>query len=153
MSYTIKEVATLFNISAHTIRYYEKEGLLPFVSRSKSGVRKFTESDIRIFATVCCLKNTGMPIKEISKYIDLVMKGASTIEEREKLLLAHRKEVVRQIEALKDNLKQIDLKIETYQSPDAVFIINGQIKWISEEKNALGLQSAFDKPSGSSNTE
>ena len=145
MSYTINQVAQRFNISAYTIRYYEKEGLLPFVSRNKSGIRQFTDSDINIFATICCLKNTGMSIKEIGRYIGWLMEGASSIDEREKLLSEHRKEVLKQISTLEDNLKQIDLKIETYQSPDAARIINESIKFVSEEKRSLGLQSTFDK--------
>ncbi|WP_099221837.1 MerR family transcriptional regulator [Listeria costaricensis] len=147
MTYSITEVANHFHISPYTIRYYEKEGLLPFVSRNKSGVRAFTESDIRIFATVCCLKDTGMTIKEIRTYIELVMQGPSTAEARKKQLQAHREEVVEQINRLKNNLAQLDVKIETYQSPDAEQIITEQIKWISQEKNAAGLRSAFDDAS------
>ncbi|WP_443660964.1 MerR family transcriptional regulator [Clostridium algidicarnis] len=145
MSYTINQVAQRFNISAYTIRYYEKEGLLPFVSRNKSGIREFTDSDINIFTTICCLKNTGMSIKEIGRYIGWLMEGTSSIDERKNFLLKHRNEVLKQISTLEDNLKQIDLKIETYQSPDAVRIINESIKFISEEKRLLGLQSTFNK--------
>ncbi|MDH6363049.1 DNA-binding transcriptional MerR regulator [Enterococcus sp. PF1-24] len=145
MSYTISEVAELFDISAYTIRYYEKEGLLPFVTRNKAGNREFTDSDINIFKTICCLKDTGMQIKEIRTYINLVMEGSKTVTERKALLLTHRQAVVSQIKSLEDNLTQIDEKIEVYQSPNATEIINKQIKWMSLEKNQLGLQSAFDK--------
>lgn len=143
MGYTINEVAKRFDVSPHTIRYYEKEGLLPFVARNKSGNRDFTESDIKIFATICCLKNTGMPIKEIKSYIDMVSQGAATVTERKKMLSAHKSVVLEQIKALQDNLKQLDDKISIYESPDAVRIITEQIEHVKEEKRRLGLTSIF----------
>ena len=75
LTYTIKDVAKIFGLSIYTIRFYDKEGLLPFVSRNKSGNRVFTESDVNLIKTICCLKNTGMQIKDIKKYIDFCMEG------------------------------------------------------------------------------
>jgi DNA-binding transcriptional MerR regulator len=124
----------------YTIRFYDKEGLLPFVSRNKSGNREFTESDINLFKVICCLKNTGMQIKDIKKYIDLCMEGTDTIEVREKLLMEHRKEIIKQMDTLKENLGLIDFKIEIYKSPDAVEIINEQLKKASDEKRKNDLQ-------------
>ncbi|MDR3585861.1 MAG: MerR family transcriptional regulator [Desulfosporosinus sp.] len=140
MIYTINEVANIFDISAHTIRFYDKEGLLPFVARNKSGNREFTESDVNFFKIICCLKNTGMQIKDIKKYIDLCMEGTDTIDVRKKLLMEHRKEIIKRMGVLKGNLGLIDSKIEIYKSPNAVEIVNEQSKKASDEKRKNGLQ-------------
>ena len=143
MSYTINQVATMFDISAYTIRFYDKEGLLPFVSRNKSGNREFTESDLNLFKIIYCLKNTGMQIKDIKKYIDLCMEGTDTINVRQKLLTEHRNEIMKQMEGLKENLSLIDAKIEIYKSPDAVKIVNEQLKKAYNEKRKNNLQQAL----------
>jgi len=114
--YTINEIAKICDISAYTIRFYDKEGLLPFISRNKTGNREFNEKDLEFIKLICCLKNTGMHIKEIKQYIDLCMDGAETSDLRKKIMLDHRKEVLRQIGYLKKNLNLIDLKILFYDS-------------------------------------
>ncbi|AQS03321.1 MerR family transcriptional regulator [Clostridium beijerinckii] len=115
--YTINEVANICNISPYTIRFYDKEGLLPFVSRnSTTGNRQFSDSDLNVIKLICCLKNTGMQVKEIRRYIDLVMQGVETNGQRKQIMIDHRKEVIRQIDDLKKNLNIIDLKIALYDS-------------------------------------
>jgi len=132
--YAIKDVAKILGLSIYTIRFYDKEGLLPFVLRNKSGNRVFTESDLSQFRTICCLKNTGMQIKDIKKYIDLCMEGASTIDLRKKLFLEHQEVIINQIKALNENLNLIRSKIEKYESPNAVEIINEQRRKVHDEK-------------------
>lgn len=139
MTYTIKDVAKMFDLSIYTIRFYDKEGLLPFVSRNKSGIREFTESDLTLFKVICCLKNTGMKLKDIKEYIDLCMEGTDTIDFRKELLLEHRKEIVKQIDALEENLGLVDSKIEIYESPNAAEIINEQRKKAAVEKRENNL--------------
>lgn len=124
----------MFNISIYTIRFYDKEGLMPFVLRNKAGNRVFTESDVSLFGTICCLKNTGMQIKDIKKYIDLCMEGAVSIDLREKLLLEHQEVIMNQINCLNKNLDHIRTKIEKYQSPNAFEIISEERKMVYEEK-------------------
>ena len=124
----------MFGLSIYTIRFYDKEGLLPFVLRNKSGNRVFTESDVSLFGTICCLKNTGMQLKDIKKYIDFCMLGASTIDERKKLLLEHQEVILNQINDLNENMNLIRSKIDKYTSPDAVQIINEERKKVHEEK-------------------
>jgi DNA-binding transcriptional MerR regulator len=116
--YTINEVANICNISPYTIRFYDKEGLLPFVSRNSTGNRQFSDSDLNVVKLICCLKNTGMQVKEIRRYIDLVMQGVETNEQRKQIMIDHRKEVIKQIDDLKKNLNIIDLKIALYDSDD-----------------------------------
>jgi DNA-binding transcriptional MerR regulator len=129
----------MFNISIYTIRFYDKEGLMPFVLRNKSGNRVFTESDVSLFRTICCLKNTGMPIKDIKKYIDLCMEGASTIDLRKKLLLEHEEVVMNQINDLNKNLDLIHSKIEKYECPNAFEIISEERRKVYDEKRENNL--------------
>ncbi|KGK87797.1 MerR family transcriptional regulator [Desulfosporosinus sp. HMP52] len=116
MSYTISQVAEKFDLTAHTIRYYDKEGLLPFVDRSKSGIREFSDSDLEWLKLICCLKNTGMPIKQIKQYIEWCLQGDETLEIRRQLFLDHRKEVLKHMADLRENLKLIDFKLKMYDT-------------------------------------
>ncbi|TDQ36377.1 MerR family transcriptional regulator [Aureibacillus halotolerans] len=114
--YSIHQVANLCDVTTHTLRFYDKEGLLPFVERNEAGNRVFSERDLGIVKFICCLRNTDMPIKEIKKYIELGVNGESTVELRKDIILAHRKEVIRQIDVLKKNLNLIELKVAFYDS-------------------------------------
>ncbi|MEC2346250.1 MerR family transcriptional regulator [Paenibacillus barengoltzii] len=118
MNYTIHEVANKFGLSTHTLRYYDKEGLMPFIGRTKSGNRVFSEADLNWVKMVCCLKDTGMQIKEIKRYADLCQQGMDTINERKEMLVEHRKQVLKQMEELKKNLELIDSKIAIYDDPE-----------------------------------
>lgn len=145
MTYTIKDAAKISGLPIFTIRFYDKKGLLPFVSRNKSGIRVFTESDINQIMTICCLKNTGMPIKDIKKYIDYCMSGADTIDSRRELFAAHRNEIINQINDLNENLKLIDSKLKIYNSPAAAEIINGLRRIVDDEKRENGLPSCYNQ--------
>ena len=78
MYYSIGEVAEKLNLSKSTIRYYDKEGLLPFVERKESGIRMFAESDISMLQVIECLKSTGLSIKDIKKFSEWCLKGDLT---------------------------------------------------------------------------
>ncbi|SEO06201.1 DNA-binding transcriptional regulator, MerR family [Amphibacillus marinus] len=114
--YTINEVADICDISPHTIRYYDKEGLLPFVSRNETGRRQFSDTDLNVIKLICCFKNSGMQIKNIKKYIDLTMQGAETSAERKEMMINHKKNINSQMADLKKNLNIIDLKIASFDS-------------------------------------
>lgn len=116
MRYSISQVAEKFNLTPHTIRYYDKEGLLPFIDRTKAGNREFSDSDLDWLKLICCLKNTGMPIKQIKQYIQWCLQGDDTLEIRRQMFLDHRKEVLKQMEDLKENLKTIDYKLSLYDT-------------------------------------
>ena len=100
MNYTIKQVLEMTGLSIPTLRYYDQEGLLPTLTYKKSGYRVFHEMDIEILRIIECFKKTGMQLKDIKKYMDLFLKGESTLEERhqmfekqKELLLQKRKEI------------------------------------------------------------
>ena len=102
--------------STHTLRYYEKEGLLPFINRDHTGNRSFNEDDLEWLSVICCLKNTGMPIKQIKQYIHWCLEGDHTMEDRKQMLIEHRREVLQQINELTHNLEKIDYKISHYDT-------------------------------------
>ena len=116
MRYTISQVAEKFDLTAHTIRYYDKEGLLPFIERTKAGNRQFSDKDFDWLKLITCLKNTGMPIKQIKLYIQWCLQGDETLELRRQMYIDHRQEVLKQIDDLKKNLKSIDYKLEFYDT-------------------------------------
>jgi DNA-binding transcriptional MerR regulator len=116
MGYSIAKVAEKTRLTQHTLRYYEKEGLLPFVDRTDSGNRDFKEKDLEWLELICCLKNTGMPIKKIKEYIELCLKGDSTLDIRREIFIKHREDVMDQIVELQKNLEKINFKIDLYDS-------------------------------------
>lgn len=118
MNYSIQEAANKFGVSVHTLRYYDKEGLLPFIQRDKVGNRIFKDADFNWLAMVVCLKQTGMPLKEIKKYADYCKQGIDTVKARQNMLTEHRSEVVRQMEELQGHLARIDGKIAVYADPE-----------------------------------
>jgi DNA-binding transcriptional MerR regulator len=115
MGYSIAEVAEKTNLTAYTLRYYEKEGLLPFVDRSDSGIRNFQDKDLEWLELICCLKNTGMSIKKIKEVISLYLDGDDTLNIRREIFICHRAEVINQIAELQKNLDKINCKINYYE--------------------------------------
>ena len=109
MAYTISQVSRLTGISPSTIRYYDKEGLLPRVER-KNGIRLFTDTDIRWFHLLTCLKNMGMPIKRIREYAKLTLQGDTSLKERQALIREQRQFVQDQIDQLLFYMQELDFK-------------------------------------------
>ena len=109
MSYTISEAAEKTGLPPSTIRFYDKEGLLPNIKR-KNGIRVFEDMDLRLMGLLTCLKNTGMPIKRIRDYVELTSKGDDTLRERYEIIKAQRQFVLDQIEQLQYYLEELDFK-------------------------------------------
>lgn len=110
MIYTIGEMAKKIGVASSTLRYYDKEGLLPFVERSGGGIRMFKEEDMEWLNIIECLKKTGMPIKEIKLFIDWCMEGDSTIDQRLALIDRQREVVKEQMEQLKKTMEVLEYK-------------------------------------------
>lgn len=115
MFYTVGEMAKKLQIAPSTLRYYDKEGLLPFVERSDGGIRMFKESDLEWLALIECLKKTGMSIKDIKSFVDLCVEGDTSIDRRLELIRKQRQAVLGQIEQLKETLKVLDYKCWYYE--------------------------------------
>lgn len=116
MLYTVGEMAKKLNVAPSTLRYYDKEGLLPFVERSGGGIRMFKESDFEWLAIIECLKKTGMSIKDIKVFIDWCIEGDSTIDQRLELITRQREAVLAQMEQMKETLHTLDYKKWYYET-------------------------------------
>ncbi|MEV1046844.1 MerR family transcriptional regulator [Streptomyces sp. NPDC049916] len=113
-SYTISEVVALTGLTAHTLRWYERIGLMPHVDRSHTGQRRFSNRDLDWLAFVGKLRLTGMPVADMVRYAELVRAGEATFEERRELLEATRRDVLGRIAELHDTLAVLDHKIDFY---------------------------------------
>ncbi|MFJ2227256.1 MerR family transcriptional regulator [Streptomyces halstedii] len=112
--YTISEVAALTGLTAHTLRWYERIGLMPHVDRSHTGQRRFSNRDLDWLAFVGKLRLTGMPVAHMVQYAELLREGEHTFEERQGLLEATRRDVRTRIAELQDTLAVLDYKIDFY---------------------------------------
>ena len=110
----IKEVAQKTNLEPHTIRYYEQEGLLPFIERDEHGYRNFRESDLGWFDFINCLKITGMSISDLSKIITMTVNEEEDFDSRRKILLEHKNVLEKQQEALNKAFNKVDVKLQYF---------------------------------------
>ncbi|WP_207769276.1 MerR family transcriptional regulator [Nocardioides currus] len=116
MSLTIAEAAEQTGLTAHTLRYYERDGLMrTAVRRSPSGHRAYDESDLTWISLIAKLRATGMPIRDVKAYAALVRAGEGNEAERLALLRAHRERVLRQLDEVRSHLGAIDTKIDLYE--------------------------------------
>lgn len=116
MLYTVGEMAKRLGIAPSTLRYYDQEGLLPFMERSSSGIRMFKDSDYEWLQVIECLKKTGMQLKDIREFIEMAMQGDETIEPRLALIRKQREVVKAQIETLQETLRTLDFKCWYYET-------------------------------------
>ena len=119
MQYTIGELSRQLNIPASTLRYYDKEGLLPSMKRTSGGNRIFDDDTLARLAMVECLKRTGLSIKDIKTFIDWCEEGDATIDDRLQLFLRQREAVLEQIAQLKRTLQTLDYKVWYYETAKA----------------------------------
>lgn len=116
MLYTVGEMAKKLGVAPSTLRYYDKEGLLPFVERSEGGIRMFKDSDYEWLQVISCLKKTGMQLKDIKLFIEMAMEGDETIEPRLALILKQKQAVIAQINELNETLKTLNFKQWYYET-------------------------------------
>jgi DNA-binding transcriptional MerR regulator len=111
MGYTVKVVAEKTKLSPHVLRYYENEGLLPHIKRTKSGIRHYSDEDLEWISLICCLKNTGMSIKQIRDFVRLSLQGPETLQARCEMLITHKKGVEESIIEMNRHLEKVTCKI------------------------------------------
>ena len=114
--YTIKEVSKIMNISPHTLRFYDKEGLFPCIERNEKNVRLFSDNDLKWVETIQCLRNTGLSLADIKKYIALCKDGDSTLKERYEIILSQKKKAEEEIENMKKRLSILEEKVDHYKA-------------------------------------
>lgn len=111
---TIAEVSKKTELSADTLRYYERIGLIPEVGRSESGIRNYTDYDLGWIEFSKCMRNSGMSIESIIEYIKLYNKGDVTLEARKQLLVSQRDAMQEKLNELQATLDKLNKKIENY---------------------------------------
>lgn len=119
MYYTVSEISKKINISPHTLRFYAKEGLMPFVERSQSGIRMFKEDDFESLFIIEYLKKSGMSIKDIKEFMDWCMQGDETIDKRLNMFREQQKKVTEHIAELQKALDLIKFKCWYYETAQA----------------------------------
>ena len=116
MLYTVGEMAKLLGVPASTLRYYDREGLLPFVERSSGGIRMFKDSDYEWLKIIECLKKTGMPLKDIRTFLQMCLQGDETIEARLDMMKKQREVVKARMKELQQTLDTLDFKCWYYET-------------------------------------
>ncbi len=119
MVYTVGEMAKMLGVSASTLRYYDKEGLLPFVERSSGGIRMFRDSDIEWLQVIGCMKKAGMSIRDIKQYIEMALQGDETIGLRLDMFRRQREALKAQMEELRHAMEMVEYKCWYYETAKA----------------------------------
>lgn len=114
--YTIKEVAKKMDISEHTLRFWAKSGFFPFIKRNKNNIRLFSDNDLDWVRIVKCLRAVGTENKAIKRYIDLCIKGDSTIPERFEIIQATKLKAEQQMLELQQQMDLLNYKEKYYQN-------------------------------------
>lgn len=125
---TIKEISEQLGISQDTLRYYEKVGMIPAVTRTKGGIRDYQEDDIAWVKLVTCMRNAGLPVKVMIDYLNLYKQGDSTIQVRCDLLKEQREKLLDQRKQIEETLERLNYKIARYE----VAIETGKLTWDKE---------------------
>ena len=119
MVYTIGEMAKRLGVPASTLRYYDKEGLLPFVERSSGGIRIFQDSYFEWLQVIGCMKKAGMSIKDIRRYIEIALQGDDTIDLRLEMFRHQREVLQRQMAELQHTMEMVEYKCWYYETAKA----------------------------------
>ena len=125
---TISEVSKKYNITADTIRYYEKEGLIPTVPRNKNVIRDFDENSCGWIEFIKCMRSAGLEIETLKRYVSLFRQGTKTVKERKILLEEQREKLLKKQEDIKATLDRLNYKIERYEE-----IEKGKLKDFTEK--------------------
>ena len=111
----IAEVSKKYGISPHTLRYYEKIGLIPKARRYENGIRNYTEDDCRWIEFILCMRKAGVEIEILIEYTKLLQKGDETLERRRQLLILQKDKLLMRIEEMQKALDKLNLKIKQYE--------------------------------------
>ena len=114
-TYTIQQVTAMTSLSSHTLRYYEKAGLIRDIAREDNGYRLYSESDLEWFRFLIRLRDTGMPIRKMQHFAELRYRGEETVAERSRMLEEHKQRIREQIAQLTVTLEVLNEKTDYYR--------------------------------------
>lgn len=112
---TIKEVSKKYNISQDTLRYYERVGMIPPVTRTSGGIRDYSDADMRWLEMAICMRNAGLPVEAMIEYLRLFQQGDETIPDRLELLTAQREILLAKKAEIENTLERLNYKISKYE--------------------------------------
>lgn len=112
---TIAEVSKKYELSADTLRYYERIGLIPNVNRTSGGIRDYSEEDCRWVEFIKCMRGAGLPIEVLIEYVTLFKQGDDTVAARKEMLIEQRNQLIAKIEEMKKTLDRLNYKIDAYE--------------------------------------
>ena len=111
----IAEVSELYGLSADTLRYYERVGLIPTVTRNDHGIRDYNELDLRRVEFIKCMRSAGLPVEVLTEYVALVQQGDQTIEARKEILVEQREQLRARMDEMQKTLDILNHKLEVYE--------------------------------------
>lgn len=127
---TIREVSEKYEITQDTLRYYERMGMIPPVTRNASGIRDYTEEDLAWVGLAKCMRAAGLPVEAMAEYVRLTQQGDSTIRDRLQLLQEQREELLKKREQIDVMLNRLEQKIERYETA----VETGVLDWSYRKK-------------------
>lgn len=122
---TIKEVSQKYSISQDTLRYYERVGMIPTVTRTSGGIRSYQEGDLQWVELALCMRSAGLPVEAMIEYVKLYQEGDSTIPARLQLLIEQREVLIEQRKQIDATLDRLNYKIARYE----VAAKTGRLTW------------------------
>ena len=125
MGLTIKEVSEKYDIPSETLRYYERVGVIPPVTRTAGGIRDYSDTDIQWVENAKCMRAAGLPIEVIIEYLSLFREGDSTIKARLDLLSEQKEILLKQYKQLEETINRLNYKISKYQEA----LQTGKLNW------------------------
>ena len=130
---TIKEVCQKYDITPDTLRYYERVGVIPEVTRTKGGIRDYSEQDIKWVENAVCMRSAGVPVEMLIEYVRLFQEGDSTIEARRDLLKEARQEVQKQLDKYQSTMDKLNYKISRYEEAVKTGVLSWDAKGVEKE--------------------
>lgn len=122
---TIKEVSEAYQITTDTLRYYERVGMIPAVTRTAGGIRDYQEADLKWVELAKCMRSAGLPVEAMIQYVRLYQEGDATIPARLQLLVEQKENLLRQRSQIDQTLARLNDKISRYE----VAVRNGKLTW------------------------
>ena len=129
---TISEVSNKYNLSAETLRYYERVCVIPPVNRNENGIRDYTEVNCNWVNFIKCMRDAGLSIESLIEYTTLFQRGDSTLGSRKQILIEQRDEMVNRIKDMHDALDRLNKKIDWYDENIQSYE-NKKLKWKDNE--------------------
>lgn len=122
---TIAEVSKKYDITQDTLRYYERVGMIPHVTRTSGGIRDYQEGDLGWVELAKCMRSAGLPVEAMIEYVKLYQEGDTTIPARLQLLIAQREALLEQQEQISATLERLNYKISRYEEA----VGTGRLTW------------------------